>query len=60
MGRQKIVNFVQCVEPSDYKEAENLKGMQNWKNKDMLGQFVRDKEPVSDKEKSWGGYGMET
>ena len=54
VGRQKIVNVVQCVEPSDYKEAEKLKGMQNWKNKDMLGQFVRDTEPVSDKEKSWG------
>ena len=53
-GRQKIVNFVQYVEPSDYKETEKLKGMQNWKNKDMLGQFVRDKEPVPDKEKSWG------
>ena len=33
--------------------------MQNWKNQDMLGQFVRDTEPVSDKEKSrrllWNG-----
>ena len=47
-------DVAQCVEPSDYKEAQKLKGMQNWKNKDMLGQFVRDTEPVSDKEKSWG------
>ena len=39
-GRQKIFNVVQCVEPSDHKEAEKLKGMQNWKNKEMLGQFV--------------------
>ena len=54
VGRQKIVNVVQCFEPSDYKEAEKLKGMQNWKNKDMLGQFVQDTELVSDKEKSWG------
>ena len=54
LGRQKIVNLVQCVEPNDYKEAEKLKGMQSWKNKDMLGQFVRDTEPVSDKEKPWG------
>ena len=54
VGRQKIPNVVQCVKPSDYKEAEKLRGMQNWKNKDMLGQFVRDTEPVSDKEKSWG------
>ena len=52
VGRQKIVNVVQCVEPSDYKEAEKLKGMQNWKNKDMLGQFVRETKPVSDKKKS--------
>ena len=43
-----------CIEPSGYKEAEKLKGMQNWKNKDMLGQFVQDTEPASDKEKSWG------
>ena len=42
------------AEPSDYKEAEKLKGMHNWKNKDMLCQFVQDTEPVSDKEKSWG------
>ena len=49
VGRQKIVNVVQCIEPSDYKEAEKLKGMQNWN-----AEFVRDTEPVSDKEKSWG------
>ena len=54
VGRQKIVNVVPCVEPSGYKETDKLKGIQNWKNKDMLGQFVRDTEPVSDKEKSWG------
>ena len=54
VGRQKIVNVVQCVEPTDYKEAEKLNEMQDWKNKGMLGQFVRDTEPVSDKEKSWG------
>ena len=54
LGRQKIVNMVQCVEPSDYKEAEKLKGMQNWKNNDMLGQFVGNTEPASDKEKSSG------
>ena len=34
--------------------AEKLKRMQNWKNKVMLSQSVRDTEPVSDKEKSWG------
>ena len=44
VGRQKIVSVVQCIEPSDYKEAEKLKGMQK---------FVRDTEPMSDKEKSW-------
>ena len=54
VGRQKIVNVVQCIEPSDYREAEKLKGKQNWKKKDMLGQFVRDTGPVSGKEKSWG------
>ena len=35
VGRQKIINFVQCVEPSDYNEAEKLKGMKNWKKKDI-------------------------
>ena len=54
VGRKKIVNVVQCVEPSDYKESEKPRGMQNWRNKNMQGQFVRDTEPVSDKEKSWG------
>ena len=63
VGRQKIVNVVQCIEPSDYKESEKLKRMQNWKNKDMQGQFVRDTEPVScvrQGEVLGGGYGMET
>ena len=35
VDRQKIINVVQCVEPSDYKEAEKLKGMKNWKKKDI-------------------------
>ena len=53
VGRQKIVNVVQYIEPSIYKKTEKLKGMQNLKNKDMLGQFVQYTEPASDKEKSW-------
>ena len=51
VGRQKIISVVQCVESSDYKEAEKLKGMQNWKNKDMLSQFVRDTEWSGDLKK---------
>ena len=31
VDRQNIVHVVQFIEPSDHKEAEKLKGMQNWK-----------------------------
>ena len=49
----EILKFRESVSKKDFKKVLNEKRVENWKEKQMYGQFIRDMPEEKDKEKSW-------
>ena len=49
----KILNLRDSVSKKDFKRLLNEKRVENWKEKQMYGQFIRDMPEGTDKEKLW-------
>ena len=49
----RILNLRESVSKKDFKKSLNEKRVENWKEKQMYGQFIRDMPEGTDKEKSW-------
>ena len=48
----KILKFKERVSKKDFKKSLNEKRVENWKEVEMYGQFIRDLPEDTDKEKS--------
>ena len=48
----KILKFKESVSKKDFKKSLNEKRVENWKEVEMYGQFIRDLPEDTDKEKS--------
>ena len=49
----RILNYKESVSKKDFKKSPNENRVENWKEKQMYGQFIRDMPDGTDKEKSW-------
>ena len=49
----EILKFRESVSKKDFKKVLNEKRVENWKEKQVYGQFIRDMPEEKDKEKSW-------
>ena len=48
-----ILKFKESISKKDFKKLLNEKRVENWKEKQMYGQFIRDMTEDTDKERSW-------
>ena len=48
-----ILKFKESISKKDFKKLLNQKRVENWKEKQMYGQFIRDMTEDTDKERSW-------
>ena len=49
----RVLKFKESVSKKDFKKSLNEKRVENWKEKEMYGQFIRDMPEGTDQEKSW-------
>ena len=49
----RILKFKESVSKKDFKKSLNEKRVENWKEKQIYGQFIRDMPEDKDKERSW-------
>ena len=53
MKHVRILKLRESVSKKDFKKSLNENRVENWKEKQMYGQFIRDMPDDTDKEKSW-------
>ena len=53
MKHVRILKLRESVSKKDFKKSLNENRVENWKEKQMYGQFIRDMPDGTDKEKSW-------
>ena len=53
MKHVRILKLGESVSKKDFKKSLNENRVENWKEKQMYGQFIRDMPDGTDKEKSW-------
>ena len=53
MKHVRILKLRESVSKKDFKKWLNENRVENWKEKQMYGQFIRDMPDGTDKEKSW-------
>ena len=52
--RSRTFRYLFCnLSKRDFKKSLNEKRLENWKEKQMYGQFIRDMPEGIDREKSW-------
>ena len=53
MKHVRILKLRESVSKKDFKKSLNENRVENWREKQMYGQFIRDMPDGTDKEKSW-------
>ena len=53
MKHVRILKLRESVSKKDFKKSLNENRVENWKEKQMYGQFIKDMPDGTDKEKSW-------
>ena len=53
MKHVRILKLRESVSKKDFKKSLNENRVENWKEKQMYGQFIRHMPDGTDKEKSW-------
>ena len=51
--RVPLQSFKESVSKKDFKKSQNEKRVENWKEKQIYGQLIRDMPGGTDKEKTW-------